>query len=130
MKILQKNNKILRQTAQKIQQKDFSDGKIQNLISEMQQTLDETKNGVAIAAPQIGKSVRLFIISNKIFKNDFTSNFVFINPEFTDYSEEKKWGEEGCLSVEEGNIYGEVERYSKCTIKALDQNGNEFIQKA
>ena len=130
MKILQQNNEILRQRAQKVDPEDISSEKIQNLIKELKKTLDETEKGVAIASPQIGKSIRIFVVSDKIFEKDFTQNFVFINPEFIEYSEEKEWGEEGCLSIEKGDVYGEVERFSKCTIKALDERGNKFTQKA
>jgi peptide deformylase len=81
---------------------------------------------VAIAAPQIGYSLRIFVISQK-----FTSNgeyMVCINPKLTKLSKDKKEMDEGCLSVR--SFYGKVPRSNKATIEAFDETGKKFIRGA
>lgn len=80
--------------------------------------------GVALAAVQVDKLVRIIIIRNNFDdKND--RNFqVYINPQVS-----KAYGEliedfEGCLSI--SNIYGKVPRYSKVKVKATDMDGREI----
>jgi len=72
-------------------------------------------NGIGLAAPQIGKSLRIFTVNieDKIY--------VFINPELKDLSLETIPFEEGCLSVQK--IWGPVVRPKKLTIKALNESG-------
>lgn len=87
---------------------------IQKLIKDMIETMKEAK-GLGLAAPQVGVSLRIFIIDveDKIL--------VFINPEIKDLSEDKIPFEEGCLSVDK--IWGPVIRPKKLTIKAINENG-------
>jgi len=77
-------------------------------------TMKDAK-GLGLAAPQVGKSLRLFTadVEDKVY--------VFINPEIKDLSKDKSSFEEGCLSVQK--IWGSVIRPKKLTIKALDENG-------
>ena len=72
-------------------------------------------NGIGLAAPQVGYSVRLFTV------NIEGETSVFINPEIKDASEEKTPFEEGCLSVQK--MWGPVIRPKKLTVKAFDENG-------
>ncbi|OGD69155.1 peptide deformylase [Candidatus Campbellbacteria bacterium RIFCSPHIGHO2_12_FULL_35_10] len=125
LEILQKGNPVLNQKAQEIKLVDISGAKIQNLIKNMKKTLRSKEDGAALAAPQIGESVRLFIISENIF-DDSKAKTVFINPKIIDQSTEKEWLDEGCLSVK--GIYGKVNRSVSCTIKAYDEKGKIFTQ--
>jgi peptide deformylase len=80
--------------------------------------------GIALAAPQIDKLLRIVIIRNSFDDKDDREFTAFINPEIV-----KKEGEivedyEGCLSVKD--IYGLVPRYSKVKVKALDLSGKEI----
>lgn len=90
---------------------------IRMLLDDMLDTLHNTKDGVAIAAPQVGIVQRLVVIDmgNGVIK--------LINPEII---EEKGIQEcvEGCLSIP--NKYGNTLRPKKVTIKALDENGKEI----
>ena len=90
---------------------------IRLLLDDMLDTLHNTKDGAAIAAPQVGILQRLVVIDmgNGVIK--------LINPEII---EEKGIQEcvEGCLSIP--NKYGNTLRPKKVTIKALDENGKEI----
>ena len=90
---------------------------IRMLLDDMLDTLHNTKDGAAIAAPQVGIVQRLVVIDmgNGVIK--------LINPEII---EERGIQEcvEGCLSIP--NKYGNTLRPKKVTIKALDENGKEI----
>ena len=90
---------------------------IRMLLDDMLDTLHNTKDGAAIAAPRVGIVQRLVVIDmgNGVIK--------LINPEII---EEKGIQEcvEGCLSIP--NKYGNTLRPKKVTIKALDENGKEI----
>ena len=133
LKILQKGNKILEKKAEEIKSEEIQSAKIKKLTKGMRETLDTQNEGVALAAPQVGESVRLFIVSPKAYKIDEENsqknqNFVFINPKIIKESKKKEWLEEGCLSVE--GLVGKVKRSTNCTIKALDENGKIFTRGA
>lgn len=132
LEILQKENKILHKIAKEIKSSDFSSAKIKKIIKEMAETLDAQEDGVALAAPQIGESFRLFIVSTKVFnieknkKNISKKHLIFINPEIIKESQKKEWVEEGCLSVR--GVFGKVRRATRCTVRAYDEKGVEFTR--
>ena len=117
---------ILKKKAQ-IVEKNYPD--LKSLISDMFETMYNA-SGVGLAAPQIGKSIRLFIIDTSAFDNkDFeeTSGFktatlkkVFINPEIINESGEAKPFEEGCLSIP--NVREIINRKSKIKLSYFDEN--------
>ena len=87
---------------------------IVKLLGNMADTMYEA-NGVGLAAPQIGISKRVVVI-------DVGEGLIeLINPEIIWYSDELETDAEGCLSVP--GARGEVDRYSKVTVKALNRNG-------
>lgn len=100
---------------------DVSNDKIQKLIPEMMQIMAD-KDGVGLAAPQIGENIRLVVIRYK------DNDLVIINPKFLKKSLLKDWGEEGCLSVP--GKFGEVKRCKSVTVKYLDDRGVEQKLKA
>ena len=112
LKIAQEGKPVLRKKAEPV--KEPKSPEIKRLVSDMIATM-KTANGIGLAAPQVGISLRLFTtnIENKVC--------VFINPEIKDISTEKIPFEEGCLSVQK--TWGPVIRPKKLTIKALDENG-------
>jgi peptide deformylase len=84
--------------------------------------------GVALAAIQIDKPLRIIIIREN-FENKDNRNFnVFINPEITKREGVIEEDFEGCLSV--SDVYGKVARYNKIRLKALDENGHQFRARA
>jgi len=74
-------------------------------------------HGIGLAAPQVGRRERLFVVDVD------ESPLVFINPEIVSKDGSAK-GEEGCLSIPD--IYGDVERPARVTMRALDRDGNPF----
>lgn len=67
-KILQKNDKILRQITKEVRVSDIKTTKIKKILKEMSFALKSQDDGVALAAPQIGYSLRIFVVSGKIFR--------------------------------------------------------------
>lgn len=117
--ILKYGEKSLREPSKEVH-------KVSKKISELVHDLLETmyaKNGVGLAAPQIGVNYRVFVID--VSSNDEPLQpLVFINPKII-----KKSGaiisNEGCLSFPEA--YTDVKRYKNVTVKALDINGKPFV---
>ena len=114
---------VLRTTCEEI---DQNYPQLETLIANMFETMYEAQ-GVGLAAPQIGKSIRLFILDATPFAEgedgdpgctDFKR--VFINPIIFEESGEE-WGmEEGCLSIP--GIREEVKRQGDLKIEYYDQN--------
>jgi len=106
------------------------DDEIKSLVADMIDTMKK-HDGIGLAAPQIGKSLRLFItcVPEKDEDGEYSEGEgilrVFINPEILEYSEETTILNEGCLSIP--NIHGDVERPYHVRVKAKDLNGSEFI---
>jgi peptide deformylase len=128
--IVDKNDPILRKIAKPVALKDIKSSKIKKVIRDMKTALDSQEDGVAIAAPQIGASFRIFIISPKVFdiisqaddaKRPASRHVVCINPSIVKSSREKAMVEEGCLSVR--YLYGDVKRSEKVKIRATDERG-------
>lgn len=102
---------------------------LNKLILDMYETMYDA-SGVGLAAPQIGKSIRLFVIDTSPFDtDDFEKNSgfevksvkkTFINPVMIDESGENASFEEGCLSIP--NIREHINRKSDITIKYQDEN--------
>lgn len=67
-KILQIGNNVLRKTAQEVAISDIKSTETQEIIKEMSRILSKEEDGVAIAAPQIGYSKRIFVVADKIFE--------------------------------------------------------------
>lgn len=143
VEIVQKNNKVLRQKAQEIPVKEIATPKIKKILREMSSALRSQGDGVALAAPQIGYPLSIFIVSGKIFHRDFLKgeeefkkvpkkeipkDLVFINPKISKLSRDKEWVPEGCLSVRW--LYGKTFRSKKATVAAYDENGKKFTRGA
>ncbi len=108
----------------------FVDQEILDLIDDMKSsTLDWESSrahevGAALAAVQLGEMWRVVIVRNNFDDRDDQSFTTFINPEIVKTEGEPIERIEGCLSVKD--IYGEVPRYPKVKVKALDINGKEI----
>ena len=99
------------------------DDNIHQLVQKMTDIMLENK-GVGLAAPQAGVPLRLFIISLSGTRENVK---VYINPAITPAGELDAI-EEGCLSVP--GVHTKIRRYKKCTVTAIDLDGNEFIEEA
>ncbi|MEE3034912.1 MAG: peptide deformylase [Bacteroidota bacterium] len=125
--ILAYGSPVLKQKAKWIDQ-NYSE--LNSLLINMWETM-YSANGVGLAAPQIGKSIRLFIVDTKPFSDDgkLTKNEVqelqsfkkvFINPEIVQESGVFWDFNEGCLSIPE--IREDISRKEVIKIKFLDEN--------
>ncbi|MBO7499977.1 MAG: peptide deformylase [Fibrobacterales bacterium] len=96
---------------------------LQQLARDMLQAM-YAADGVGLAAPQIGKSIRLVVID--VAREESERNpIVFFNPEvFPDDESDLAIAEEGCLSVPD--VWAEVARPDRVTVKALDIDGQPF----
>lgn len=119
------------------------DDELRELVYSMEETMF-THDGIGIAAPQIGKSIALFLVNapdEPIHSNDDDDDEdeeqpqqentpsiteVFINPKILSHSEETWDRGEGCLSIPK--VYGRVTRPLHITVEATDLNGNRFTR--
>lgn len=111
---------------------DFSP-KLKQLVKDMLFTMYHAP-GIGLAAPQVGESLRLFVLDVDYDREEITSASgeeeyrlsgfnpkVFINPVITGTSGTTTY-EEGCLSVP--GVYEEVKRYKEIHVKYQDLDGN------
>ncbi len=91
---------------------------LQKLIGDMIDTMYAAP-GIGLAAPQIGVSLRIFVIDLSLGHNP-TDLMVFINPEFVEL-EGMQLEEEGCLSVPGFNAT--VARPMRAVVRGLDRSG-------
>ncbi|MEK7193133.1 MAG: peptide deformylase [Patescibacteria group bacterium] len=127
--IVQLENTVLREKAVAIPLDEIKSKKIEEIVESMKLTLAKESDGVGLAAPQVGISLRIFIVAPSVFeREDRTGPLVYINPKITRASSEKPTLEEGCLSVR--NQFGKIKRSEKVTIVAYDQFGKKFTRGA
>lgn len=91
---------------------------IVTLLEDMHETMI-AHDGIGLAAPQIGKNLRLAVIEI----DEETGIFELINPEIIE-SKGKDIDVEGCLSIPE--TYGTVERADEVTVRYFDREGDEI----
>lgn len=90
---------------------------LRRLVDDMFETMEVAK-GVGLAAPQVGRSERLCVVDAD------DTRLVVINPEIIHKEGGIVRGEEGCLSIPE--IYADVDRYARVTVRAQDIDGNWY----
>ena len=137
--IVQDGDPVLRKTAAPVALGAIHSKEMHQIILNMTAALDGEADGVAIAAPQIGVPLRIFIVSARAFAivNEEKSkkekkltpptpekDLICINPEITRLSKKKVKVPEGCLSVRWK--YGDTMRHEKATLAAYDETGKRF----
>jgi len=105
---------ILRKIAEDVT--DIDEG-IHAVIEDMFETMEE-EAGIGLAAPQIGISKRIIVVS---IKEKGFEHLALINPVITSSSKELTTSEEGCLSVP--GINADVSRPEKATVQSTTKNG-------
>lgn len=115
LRITKLGEEILRQKAQPVE--EIND-EIRQLANDMLETMIDA-DGVGLAAPQIGRSIRMFVIMA-----DDDVKRVFINPQIIKTSNEVGPYDEGCLSIPQ--VYESIVRPLKVTVQAYDENGKRF----
>ncbi|MFC1983433.1 peptide deformylase [Chloroflexota bacterium] len=109
---------VLRQKAKKVSTIDSS---IQRLIDDMLETMQEA-NGVGLAAPQVGVSLRVVVL-----QMPGEEPLAIINPQIVKRSGEREVTE-GCLSIP--GYAGEIKRSVSVTVKGQDRQGKSIRIKA
>lgn len=104
---------VLREQAEPIV--EFTD-ELRRMSDDMFETMYAAQ-GIGLAAPQVGRSERMFVCDVD------GARYTFINPELT-LTEGSDKAEEGCLSIPE--VFGEVTRAASVRMKGLDVEGNPF----
>lgn len=136
--IVQSGDPVLRAHAASVAPEEFGTRELAEILARMEIALEGEDDGVAIAAPQIGVSKRIFVVSRRAFMLDehgeelplsanqrkALTNMIFINPEITKLSKRKHWLPEGCLSVRW--LYGKTHRSDKAAVRAQDATGKVF----
>lgn len=122
--ILQTPDATLRKKAALVPETLFNSPELAEILKNMQAGLESQDDAVAIAAPQVGVSYRIFMVGKNVYK-EAPDNRVFINPEFVRIGRTKKEVSEGCLSVRWK--YGMVKRSTTATVRAHNEKGHEFV---
>ena len=118
-------NPILKKEAEDIEKDEID---IKQLVADMFETMYHAR-GCGLAAPQIGKSINIFVIDTTVMEDDPNITPVkqaFINAEITDRTGTDEMFKEGCLSVP--GINEDVIRKSTITITYLDEDFVEHTQ--
>ncbi|MDD4333114.1 MAG: peptide deformylase [Patescibacteria group bacterium] len=109
-------NQILRKKSEDVSSKKLAEKKLQALALNMVKTMKE-RDGVGLAAPQVGENIRLITVNTK------DGVLILFNPKITKNSFAKEWAEEGCLSVP--GVYGKVRRNKKINCVYFNISGEK-----
>ncbi|MEP2773217.1 MAG: peptide deformylase [Fulvivirga sp.] len=111
---------VLKKKAQDIKKGEID---VKELSQDMFETM-ESASGIGLAAPQIGKSIRMFVVDGTPIEDEDMEGFrkVFINPQMVEETGEPWAFEEGCLSIP--NIREDVSRKENIKIKYYDEDWN------
>lgn len=114
---------VLRKVAEDI---DCNYPNLKELIANMYETMDHA-DGVGLAAPQIGLSIRVVVIDLDVLSDEFPEykgfRKAYINAHILDVSGDEEIMDEGCLSLP--GIHEKVKRGNKIHVKYLDENLEE-----
>lgn len=114
-------NPILRKKSREIELEELTTSVMRQLLLDMEATMKK-KDGAGLAAPQIGKNIRLVVI------NQNNETLFMINPRLTKKSWARLTEDEGCLSVvnKKGEIvYAPVSRHKKISCIYFDKKGKK-----
>ena len=113
-------NEILKKIAEPVNELT---PEIKELIENMIHTMYLTE-GIGLAAPQVGVSLRIVVIDYQYSKSGEKNPLVLVNPEFIEFSGETV-SEEGCLSLP--NVFADVTRFECVKLKYYDINMEERL---
>lgn len=135
-KLVPQSHPVLHAIAEEVPVKEIMSARIQKVIKDMRAALASYEGGeftgVAIAAPQIGVPLRIFLVGDIRKKRTKDTDgkglplpsLVAINPRIVKLSKKKKLVNEGCLSVE--RAYGTLYRSTGATLRAYDERGMPY----
>jgi len=101
------------------------DSTLRKMVRDMYDTLYSSGNGIGLAAPQVGITMRIIVIDLK--EDGKSKPITIINPRIINLSKEKFVNEEGCLSVPE--YYAEVERSKVIEVEWFNEDGDKERKK-
>jgi peptide deformylase len=132
LKVAHMGHPVLRAKARPLEAAEIRTPALQQLIDDMLETMAEYQ-GVGLAAPQVHKSVRLFVAGFPEPDDDdedepAVPQMILINPEITIIGREVVEDWEGCLSIP--SIRGRVPRARQIVVRAYDRNGKRVEVKA
>ncbi|MDY6896374.1 MAG: peptide deformylase [Thermotogota bacterium] len=117
-------DKVLRKKAKKVEKMD---NEVLDFIQDLTYTMYKT-DGVGLAAPQVGKSIRIFVVDPFWYREGHSKNpYVFINPKIIELEGETE-SEEGCLSLP--GIFEKVPRAEKVVVEATNPEGERKLYTA
>lgn len=135
--IVQEDAPALRKVASPVPDGLFGSAELTTLIRDMIEALDTQPEGVALAAPQIDVSYRLFIVrADRTLSSEEREKRggpnaeiapeieAYVNPEIVKTSRRRASAEEGCLSVR--GVYGTTRPHERVTIRAQREDGTHF----
>ncbi len=133
--IVQDGAPVLREIAKPVPENLFGSPELEHLIRDMSEALNAFPEGVALAAPQLGVSYRLFIVrkdrtlpSTEEALKSTPAVEVYVNPEIVKTSRKRMKVDEGCLSVH--GVYGTTKRHERVTITARRPDGSHLSRGA
>ena len=131
LKVAHMGHPVLRAKARPLEASEIRSAGVQQLIDDMFETMAEYQ-GVGLAAPQVHKSVRLFVAGFPEPEDDEEEpdipQMALINPEITIVGRESTEDWEGCLSIPD--IRGRVPRSRQIVVRAYDRAGKRIEIKA
>lgn len=118
-------NPILRAECEKVVKFDSA---LKKFIKDLKDTMIAAR-GLGIAAPQVGKTIRVFITTLDYEYEDKEQGggvvkgraLAMVNPEILEISDEMMMGEEGCLSLP--GQFGKVERHARIKVEFFSEDG-------
>ena len=138
--IVQDGAPVLREIAKPVPENLFGSPELVRLVRDMSEVLDAFPEGVALAAPQIGVSYRLFIVrKDRTLPSPKATEGaalavpkpeieVYVNPGIVKTSRKQTKVDEGCLSVH--GVYGTTKRHERITLKARRPDGSHLSRGA
>lgn len=131
-KLVPENHPALHTIAEALTPEEIEAGLVTKIVKDLRQAIKTYKidgyTAVAIAAPQIGVSKRVFIIEDQSQDADRLPTIIAVNPKITKFSKKTHVVGEGCLSIPDR--YGLVRRSTNVTLEAVDENGKPFTRGA
>jgi len=114
--IVREPSTVLRARARDLSVEETASQRTKNLVADMLRVMNE-ENGVGIAAPQVGVSLRVIIVETP------SGPRAFVNPKIIRRSWRTSLSEEGCLSVP--GVFGLVKRHRAVTVRAMTPVGKQ-----
>jgi peptide deformylase len=134
LKVARMGHPVLRKPARAMDQGEIKSARIQQLIDDMFETMNEYQ-GVGLAAPQVHESVRLFVAGfapdpddDEYLQRERVPLMTVINPEITVVGSDLVEDWEGCLSVPD--LRGRVPRAPEIVVRAFDRRAKRFELRA